>query len=142
MNTRSISGHIRHYNASYLITSEGTKQTKSAPLPLQIKSGPTLWASLCILIGCNWVIGARPDSQREVVEAHGPQGEGSGQQTHVREQDSDGVLEAGQLLEDGGRLDQLPVRLRLLDLQEGNESSRVTEPVSLLAYGFAVIAVL
>lgn len=56
-------------------------------------------------------------SQGEVVEAHRPQGEGSGQETHVREQNSDGLLEGGQLLEDRGRLDQLPVRLRLLDLR-------------------------
>ena len=54
-----------------------------------------------------------------MVEAHGPQGEGSGQEAHVCEQDADGVLEAGQFLEDGRRLDQLPVGLRLLDLDEG-----------------------
>lgn len=61
--------------------------------------------------------------QGEVVEAHGPQGESSGQQTHVREHDPDGVLEAGQFLEDGGRLDQLPVRLRLLDLGGEGENT-------------------
>lgn len=52
-----------------------------------------------------------------MVESHRPQGEGPRQQAHVREQNPDGVLELGQLLEDGGRLDQLPVALRLLDLQ-------------------------
>lgn len=52
-----------------------------------------------------------------MVESHGPQGEGPRQQTHVCEQNSDGVLELGQFLEDGRRLDQLPVGLRLLDLQ-------------------------
>lgn len=52
-----------------------------------------------------------------MVESHGPQGEGPGQQTHVCEQNPDGVLELGQFLEDGGGLDQLPVGLRLLDLQ-------------------------
>lgn len=57
-------------------------------------------------------------SQGEVVEAHGPQSEGPGQETHVCEQNPDGVLEGGQLLEDRGRLDQLPVRLRLLDLEK------------------------
>ena len=57
--------------------------------------------------------------QGQVVEAHGPQGEGPGQQAHVREQNPDGVLELGQLLQDRRRLDQLPVRLRLLDLKRG-----------------------
>lgn len=56
-----------------------------------------------------------------MVEAHGPQGEGPGQETHVCEQDADGVLEGGEFLEDRGRLDELPVRLRLLDLQETAE---------------------
>lgn len=53
-----------------------------------------------------------------MVEAHGPQGEGPGQETHMCEQNSDGVLEGRQFLEDRGRLDQLPVRLRLLDLDK------------------------
>lgn len=53
-----------------------------------------------------------------MVEAHGPQGEGPGQKTHVCEQNPDGVLEGGEFLEDRGRLDQLPVCLRLLDLDK------------------------
>lgn len=36
----------------------------------------------------------------------------------MREQNPDGVLELGQFLKDGRRLDQLPVGLRLLDLQQ------------------------
>lgn len=55
--------------------------------------------------------------QRQMVESHGPQGEGPRQQAHVREENPDGVLELGQFLKDGRRLDQLPVGLRLLDLQ-------------------------
>lgn len=58
------------------------------------------------------------NSQGQVVESHRPQGEGAGQQAHVREENPDGVLELGQLLKDGRRLDQLPVGLRLLDLQK------------------------
>lgn len=53
-----------------------------------------------------------------MVEAHGPQGEGSGQKAHMCEQNTDRVLEDGQFLEDWRRLDQLPVCLRLLDLVE------------------------
>lgn len=60
-------------------------------------------------------------SQGEVVEAHRPQGEGPRQEAHVCEQHADGVLEGGQFLEDRGRLNQLPVRLRLLDL-DNNET--------------------
>lgn len=55
-------------------------------------------------------------SQGEVVEAHRPQGEGPRQEAHVCEQNPDGVLKGGQFLQDRRRLDQLPVRLRLLDL--------------------------
>lgn len=51
-----------------------------------------------------------------MVESHGPEGEGPGQQTYVCKQNPDGVLELGQFLKDGRRLDQLPVGLRLLDL--------------------------
>lgn len=53
-----------------------------------------------------------------MVEAHSPQGEGSGQETHMCEQNSDRVLEAGEFLEDRRSLNQLPVRLRLLDLNK------------------------
>lgn len=59
-----------------------------------------------------------------MVESHRPQGEGPGQQAHVCEQNPDGVLELGQLLKDGRRLDQLPVGLRLLDLQPEAEELR------------------
>lgn len=52
-----------------------------------------------------------------MVESHSPQGEGPGQQTHMCEQNPDGGLELGQLLKDRRRFDQLPVGLRLLDLQ-------------------------
>lgn len=38
------------------------------------------------------------------------------------EQNPDGVLEGGQFLEDRRRLDQLPVRLRLLDLDNKDRS--------------------
>lgn len=54
--------------------------------------------SLCILIGCNAIRNKQTltaYSQGEVVEAHGPQGEGSGQKTHVCEQNADRVLKAG-----------------------------------------------
>lgn len=101
----------------------------SAPEGTPHKVGPLLTASLqitslCILIGRNSVIARQehpPHLQGEVVEAHGPQGEGPGQETHVREQDSDGVLEGGEFLQDRRRLDELPVRLRLLDLEETAE---------------------
>lgn len=53
-----------------------------------------------------------------MVEAHSPQGEGSGQETHMCEQNSNRVLEAGQFLEDWRRLNQLPVSLGLLDLEK------------------------
>ncbi len=59
-----------------------------------------------------------------MVEAHSPQGEGSGQETHMCEQNSDRILEAGQFLEDRRRLNQLPVRLRLLDLAKAKDSTR------------------
>lgn len=64
-----------------------------------------------------------------MVESHRPQGEGPGQQAHVREQDPDGVFKLGELLEDGRGLDQLPVGLRLLDLQqpEGKRSLNIRE---------------
>lgn len=60
---------------------------------------------------------ARSDSQGEVVEAHRPQREGPGQEAHVGEEHADGLLEGGELLQDRRGLDQLPVRLGLLDLQ-------------------------
>lgn len=56
-------------------------------------------------------------SQCEVVEAHSPQSERSGQKTDVCEEDADGLLKVGEFLEDGRRLDELTVRLRLLDLE-------------------------
>ena len=55
-------------------------------------------------------------SQGQVVEAYGPQGEGSGQQAHVCEKHSDGLLKVCQLLKHRRRLDQLSVGLGLLDL--------------------------
>lgn len=51
-----------------------------------------------------------------MVEAHGPQSESPGQETDVGEQDADGILEAGQFLENRGRLDQMTVALGLLHL--------------------------
>lgn len=55
--------------------------------------------------------------QREVVEADGAQREGSCEQTHVCEENSDGRLEVRQLLQDGRRLDELSVGQRLLHLE-------------------------
>lgn len=54
-----------------------------------------------------------------MVEAHRPEGEGSGQQAHMREKHADGILKGGQLLQNRRRLDQLPVGLRLLNLWGG-----------------------
>lgn len=60
-----------------------------------------------------------------MIEAHSPQGEGSGQQTHMCEQNANRVLEAGQFLQDWRRLNQLPVGLRLLDLAKESFSQKL-----------------
>lgn len=51
-----------------------------------------------------------------MVEADCPQGERSGQQADMREQDSDRIFEAGEFLKNWRRFNQLTVRLRLLHL--------------------------
>ena len=110
-----------HYNASCLITSKGSDRLSLATSAAssQITSGqraPHFAFLLAVTpLPTNKL---RLHLQGEVVEAHSSQGESSGQQTHVREQDPDRILEAGQFLEDRRRLDQLPVRLRLLDLDK------------------------
>lgn len=59
--------------------------------------------------------------QGEVVESDSPQGEGPGQKTHMCEQNADGILKCGQFLEDRRGFNQLPVSLRLLDLEKSRK---------------------
>lgn len=128
-NSEHPKSYYVYYNASRLITSGGGGGGGGfgRPRPASILANdiqPTIGAPLCILIGRGVAIDEQTNkhsvaySQGEVVEAHRPQGEGPRQEAHVREQNPDGVLEGGQFLEDRRRLDQLPVRLRLLDLDK------------------------
>lgn len=59
-----------------------------------------------------------------MVEADGAQREGSSQQADVCEENSDGRLKVGQLLQDGRRFDELPVCQWLLHLKHTPSHSR------------------
>lgn len=53
-----------------------------------------------------------------MVEAYSPQGERSGQQAHMCEQNTDWLLKTGQFLKDWRCFNQLPVCLRFLHLEK------------------------